>query len=65
MAKTFLARILKEYNLQVKEKNPIKAKMFTAFCLFGSGDITCQILERQSKWDYVRTLRMASVAGLV
>ena len=39
--------------------------MATAFLLFSLGDMTCQILEKRQEWDYMRSLRMASVAGLV
>ena len=39
--------------------------MMTAFILFTFGDMTCQTLEQRTQWDYMRTLRMASVAGII
>ena len=45
MAK-LLKGLLREYNLQVKERNPFIAKMVTAFFLLSFGDVTCQVLER-------------------
>ena len=39
--------------------------MATAFLLFALGDMTCQVLERRQQWDYMRSLRLASVAGLL
>mmetsp|Transcript_4675 Transcript_4675/g.7948 ORF Transcript_4675/g.7948 Transcript_4675/m.7948 type:complete len:189 (+) Transcript_4675:79-645(+) len=33
------------YDLQVRERNPIKTKMLTCFILFCLGDVTCQMLE--------------------
>ena len=60
----FLVHLFKMYDNQIRVKNPIKAKMATAFLLFSMGDMTCQILEKRQEWDYMRSLRMASVAGL-
>ena len=34
-------KLFHKYDLQVKEKNPVKAKMLTAFFLFSMGDIAC------------------------
>ena len=40
--------------------------MATAFCIFGLGDITCQMLfERRKEWDKMRTLRQSFVIGCI
>ncbi len=50
--------IFSEIELQLRVKNPVKAKMFSAFSLFALGDITVQFaVEKTQKWDKLRTLR--------
>ena len=42
---TFFRKLFKKYDLQVREKNPVKTKMITCGLLFAVGDITCQGIE--------------------
>ena len=47
----------------LKEGNPFKTKMATAFVMFGFFDILCQ--EDFQKWDKKETFKKAAVCGLL
>ena len=63
--KSRLIKLWSVYEFQTKTGNPIKTKMATAFVMFSLGDTICQIgIEKAKSWNYMRTLRAASVAGM-